>query len=124
MGEHVGRDSGQNTVLKGTLDVLVLKALSRASMHGFEVTEWLEQQASGSLGLDDSAVYQALYRMEKRGLVTAEWGVSEKNRRARYYELTTAGRTHLKRETERVLRYADLVRGILTMGPGSAQEAG
>lgn len=104
----------QNTVLKGTLDVLVLKALSRASMHGFEVTEWLERQAGGTLGLDDSAVYQALYRMEKRELVAAEWGVSEKNRRARYYELTEQGRAHLEAETARVLSYAELVRRILT----------
>jgi PadR family transcriptional regulator, regulatory protein PadR len=104
----------QASVLKGTLDVLVLKALSWGVMHGFEVTEWLERQADGSLGLDDSAVYQALYRMEKRGLVEAEWGVSTKNRRARYYHLTRAGRSHLKDETERVLRYGDMVRSILT----------
>jgi PadR family transcriptional regulator, regulatory protein PadR len=104
----------QNSILKGTLDVLVLKALSWGTMHGFEVTEWLERQADGSLGLDDSAVYQALYRMEKRGLIEAEWGVSEKNRRARYYELTKHGRAHLKAETERVLRYGDMVRSILT----------
>lgn len=110
--------SEQNTILRGTLDVLVLKALSEASMHGFEITEWLERQAAGSLGLDDAAVYQALYRMEKRGLVEAEWGVSDKNRRARYYELTRSGRAHLKAETERVLRYADMVRGILTHGAG------
>jgi PadR family transcriptional regulator, regulatory protein PadR len=110
----------QNTILKGTLDVLVLKALSLSSMHGFEVTAWLEQQADGSLEVDDSAVYQALYRMEKRGLVEAEWGVSEKNRRARYYELTRAGRSHLKAETSRVLRYADTVRSILTTRPKGA----
>jgi PadR family transcriptional regulator, regulatory protein PadR len=108
--------SEPNTILKGTLDVLVLKALSLAPMHGFEVTAWLEQQSEGTLGLDDSAVYQALYRMEKRGLIEAEWGVSDKNRRARYYELTRAGRSHMKSQTERVLRYADIVRSILTQG--------
>jgi PadR family transcriptional regulator, regulatory protein PadR len=111
----------QNTILKGTLDVLVLKALSESPMHGFEVTSWLERQAGGTLGLDDSAVYQALYRMEKRGLVEAEWGVSDKNRRARYYELTRQGRAHLKSETVRVLRYADTVRAILSSH--RAQEA-
>jgi PadR family transcriptional regulator, regulatory protein PadR len=110
----MARASEQNTILRGTLDVLVLKALSTATMHGFEVTEWLERQAGGSLGLDDSAVYQALYRMEKRGLVEAEWGVSDKNRRARYYALTRGGRAHLKAESERVLSYAALVRSILT----------
>jgi PadR family transcriptional regulator, regulatory protein PadR len=107
-------NSETNAILRGTLDVLVLKALNGASMHGFEVTAWLEQQADGTLELDDSAVYQALYRMEKRGLVVAEWGVSDKNRRARYYELTRQGRGHLQAETERVLRYADMVRGILS----------
>jgi transcriptional regulator len=112
----VARLSERNTILKGTLDVLVLKALSRASMHGFEVTAWLEQQAGSSLGLDDSAVYQALYRMEKRGLLNAEWGVTDNNRRARYYTLTRAGRAHLKAETGRVLRYADTVRSILSPG--------
>jgi PadR family transcriptional regulator, regulatory protein PadR len=110
----VPRNTEQNTILRGTLDVLVLKALSRAPRHGFEVTEWLERRAGGSLGLDDSAVYQALYRMEKRGLVEAEWGVSDKNRRARYYQLTRRGRSHLKSETVRVLSYADMVRAILT----------
>jgi PadR family transcriptional regulator, regulatory protein PadR len=108
------RKTEQNTILKGTLDVLVLKALSHASMHGFEITDWLERQAGGTLGLDDSAVYQALYRMEKRGLIEAEWAVSEKNRRARYYELTRSGRAHLKAETGRVLSYADMIRNILT----------
>jgi PadR family transcriptional regulator, regulatory protein PadR len=112
----------RDTVLRGTLDVLVLKALSRVAMHGFEVTEWLEREAGGGLGLDDSAVYQALYRMEKRGLVTASWGVSEKNRRARYYELTAAGRSHLDAETERVLRYAETVRSILTAPVQGAPE--
>jgi transcriptional regulator len=116
------RDTGQNTILKGTLDVLVLKALSSSAMHGFEITAWLETQAGGSFGLDDSAVYQALYRMEKRGLVEAEWGVSEKNRRARYYDLTRRGKAHLLSETERLLRYADMVRSILSPGRQPARE--
>jgi PadR family transcriptional regulator, regulatory protein PadR len=109
-----------NTILKGTLDVLVLKALSWTSKHGFEVTAWLEDQAEGTLEVDDSAVYQALYRMEKRGLVRAEWGVSDKNRRARYYDLTRAGRAHLEAESARLLQYADTVRSILTETPQSA----
>jgi transcriptional regulator len=112
----LSRGGEQNAILKGTLDVLVLKALSQAPMHGFELTAWLERQADGALGLDDSAVYQALYRMEKRGLLTGEWAVSDKNRRARYYTLTRAGRAHLKAETGRLLRYADTVRSILAPG--------
>jgi PadR family transcriptional regulator, regulatory protein PadR len=107
----------QHPVLKGTLDVLVLKALTWSSMHGFEITAWLEEQAGGALEVDDSAVYQALYRMEKKGLIRAEWGISEKNRRARYYELTERGRAHLADEAERLLRYGDTVRSILTARP-------
>jgi PadR family transcriptional regulator, regulatory protein PadR len=117
------RPPESNPVLKGTLDVLVLKALSCATMHGFEVTEWLEGQAGGALELDDSAVYQALYRMEKRGLIEAEWGVSDKNRRARYYELTDTGRAHLEEEAARVLRSADTIRGILAFPPHPARGA-
>ena len=69
-------------VVKGTLDVLVLKALSWAPMHGFEVTTWLEDRSGGSLDVEDSALYQAFYRLEERSYVSAEWGVTENNRRA------------------------------------------
>jgi PadR family transcriptional regulator, regulatory protein PadR len=116
----MSRSNEQHPVLKGTLDVLVLKALTWSSMHGFEITSWLEEQAGGALEVDDSAVYQALYRMEKRGLIRAEWGISEKNRRARYYDLTEPGRGHLADEAERLLRYGDTVRSILTARPREA----
>lgn len=101
-------------VVKGTLDLLVLKALSWAPMHGFEVTTWIEERSAGALGFDDSAVYQALYRMEKRGLIEAAWGVTENNRKARYYGLAPEGREHLAAETARLLRFAETVTGILT----------
>ena len=101
-------------VLKGTLDALVLKALSWTPMHGFEITRWLEAHTAGGLGFEDSALYQALYRMEERGLVAAEWGVTEHKRRARYYRITRAGRAHLAAETKRWARYAELVSGILS----------
>jgi transcriptional regulator len=100
-------------VVKGTLDVLVLKALSQQAMHGFEVTRWLEQRSGKRLELEDAALYQALYRMEKRGLVRAEWGVTEHNRSARYYQLTPLGRKHLKQQTAQWLRYAEIVSDIL-----------
>ena len=100
-------------VLKGTLDLLALKALGRRPMHGFEVTSWIEERSRARLAFDDSAIYQALYRLEKRGLVEAEWGVTENNRRARYYELTGRGREHLEAETERLVRYSRIVTGIL-----------
>jgi PadR family transcriptional regulator PadR len=107
------------TVVKGTLDVLVLKALAWAPMHGFEITSWLEARSAGRLEVDDSALYQALYRMEHRGLIDAEWGVTENNRRARYYRVTVAGRAHLRAETERWLQYSETVTGILTVSPKS-----
>jgi transcriptional regulator len=107
-------------LVRGTLDVLVLKALTWAPMHGFEITCWLEARSGGTLGVEDSALYQALNRMEARRLVTAEWGLTENNRRARYYRVTRAGTAHLRRETSQWVRYAEAVTGILTAAPGAA----
>lgn len=104
-------------VVKGTLDVLVLKALSWQPMHGFEVTAWLEAQSGQRLELEDAALYQALYRLEKRGLLAAEWGMTENSRRARYYKLTARGRSALTQETARWLSYAQTVTDILTQTP-------
>lgn len=101
-------------LVKGTLDVLVLKALTWGPRHGFEITTWLEDRSGGSLDIDDSALYQALHRLEERGLVGAEWGTTDNNRRARYYRLTTAGRAHLRAETARWTRYAATVGSILS----------
>jgi PadR family transcriptional regulator len=103
-------------VIKGTLDLLVLKALGAGAMHGFEITTWIEDRSGGTLAFDDSAIYHALYRMEKRGWIEADWGVTGNNRKARYYELTAAGRKHLAVETERLIRFAETMTGILT-GP-------
>jgi transcriptional regulator len=85
-------------LLKGTLDLLVLKTLSWGAMHGFAIASWLETNADGALGVDDSALYQALHRLEARGWVEAEWGVTENNRRARYYRITEAGKAQLEHE--------------------------
>lgn len=104
-------------LVKGTLDVLVLRALAWGPMHGFEITTWLEERSAGALGVDDGALYHALHRLEARGHVVAEWGVTGNNRRARYYRLTSTGRAHLTAETERWVRYADTVTGILTAPP-------
>ena len=100
-------------VLKGTLDVLVLKALSWQPMHGFGVASWLERSSEGALGIEDSALYQALQRLEERGLLEAEWRISENNRRARYYKLTADGRRQLRAQTTSWLRYAGAVTQIL-----------
>lgn len=107
-------------LVKGTLDVLVLKALAWTPLHGFEITTWLEARSGGAIGVQDSAMYQALHRLEARGYVVAEWGVTANNQRARYYRLTKAGRTHLAAETAQWVRYAETVTGILTAAPGPA----
>ena len=106
-------------LLKGTLDVLVLKALSWSAMHGFEITVWLEDHSGGHLAVDDGALYQALHRMEERRLIRAEWGITENNRRARYYSLTVAGRTHLRNESASLVRYARTVMAILAAHPAA-----
>ena len=110
----------QLPLVKGTLDALVLKALSWTPMHGFEITQWIEARTGGALGVQDSALYQALHRLEARGLAAAEWGVTGNNQRARYYRLTDAGRAHLATETEQWVRYAETVTGILTAAPRPA----
>ena len=103
--------------LKGTLDILVLKALAWTPMHGFELTHWLAERSGAAFEIDEAAVYQSLYRMEAKRLVAAEWGLSDKGRRARYYQITTAGREHLRRETQLWRRYAAVVETILDTAP-------
>lgn len=85
-------------ILRGTLDVLVLKTLSWGPMHAFEITSWLEAKSDGHLSVDDSALIQALHRLEARDLVAAEWGTTANDRRARYYRITPSGRAHLRSE--------------------------
>jgi len=105
---------GSLPLLKGTLDLLILKALSLEPAHGFGLASWLERRSGGELGVEDSALYQALHRMEARGWVEAEWGVTENNRRARWYRLTAEGRRHLAAEADTWRRYAASVADILS----------
>jgi len=93
-------------ILKGTLDIIVLKTLSWGPMHGFAIAAWITEQFGGELGLEEGALYQSLRRMEERGWLTAEWGVSDNNRKARYYKLTSKGRQQLKTETAGWERYS------------------
>ena len=96
-------------LLKGTLDVLVLKALTWGPRHGYAVARWIEDATTGQLQVEDGALYHALHRLEKQGWVESEWGVSEANRRARYYTLTRAGRRQLATKTAMWTRYAEAV---------------
>ena len=96
-------------LLKGTLDVLVLKALTWGPRHGYAVARWIEDATSGQLQVEDGALYHALHRLEKQGWLDSEWGVSETNRRARYYTLTAAGRRQLAAKTATWTRYAEAI---------------
>jgi len=86
-------------LLPGTLDLLILKAVSLGPRHGYGVLLRIQQITGGALTIEQGALYPALYRLEHRGLLASEWGVSENNRRARFYRLTAAGRKHLRDET-------------------------
>jgi PadR family transcriptional regulator len=100
-------------LLKGTLDVLVLKTLSWGPMHGFEITSWLEQRSGGRLDVTDAGLIQALHRLEGRDLLAAEWGESKNRRRARYYRLTAAGRAHLRAESAALTDQFDALATVL-----------
>ena len=100
-------------LLHGTLDLLVLKALSTSPMHGFGLSKWIEQRTRDELEIVDSALYKALHRLEDDGAIVAEWGVSENNRRARYYSISPRGRQRLRAETATWKRYVVAVSGVL-----------
>src|SRR5687768_10432964 len=100
-------------LLRGTLDVLVLKTVSWTPMHAFEITTWLEERSAGRIAVEDAALLQALHRLEARGLIAAQWGVTRNGRRARYYRLTAAGRAHLKAETARLVDDFDALTSVL-----------
>ena len=96
-------------LLKGTLDVLVLKALTWGPRHGYGVARWIGDATGDALQVEEGALYHALHRMERRGWLESEWGLSEANRRAKYYTLTRLGRQQLGAKTAAWTRYADAV---------------
>jgi PadR family transcriptional regulator, regulatory protein PadR len=100
-------------LIQGTVDLLVLRALTRGPQHGYGVSAWIRARSDGDLGLDDAALYQALHRLERRGLVVSEWGVSDNNRRAKYYEITREGRRRLAEQSSTWRRYARAVSAVL-----------
>ncbi len=101
-------------VLQGTLDVLVLQALRRGPGHGYAITRWIREVTDDELQVEDRALYVALHRMEERGWVESKWGVTENNRRAKYYALTAAGRRELTHESRRWERYAVAMGKVLS----------
>src|ERR1051326_7312935 len=93
--------AGEAELIPGTLDLLILKAASHGSEHGYGILLRIEQITGDALTIEQGALYPALYRLEHQGLLATEWGISDNNRKAKYYKLTPAGRKRLKQETER-----------------------
>jgi transcriptional regulator len=100
-------------LLQGTLDLLILGAIGPRPVHGYAIASAIEERSGGDLRVEDAALYQALHRLERQGLVEAEWGASENNRRARFYTLTSEGRRRLAEQKSYWRRYARALEGIL-----------
>ncbi len=100
-------------LLRGTLDLLLLKTLSWGPMHGLGVVRWIEQTTRQRLQIEEGALYPALHRLEARGWLESEWGYTEKGRRAKYYQLTSVGRRKLAAEVNKWSRYSEAVRLVL-----------
>jgi transcriptional regulator len=109
----MGRDDKTADLLQGTLDLLILKSLTRGEMHGYEIAEWIHTTSEEALSVEEGALYPALHRMELRGLLGSAWDVSANNRRAKYYKLTTAGRKRLKENAESWRRTSTAINRIL-----------
>ena len=105
-------------LLRGTLDGLVLKALSAGELHGYGIAAWVHDVTEGLLKIEDGALYTALHRLEDRGLLESSWGVSDRGRKAKFYSLTTKGRRALKVEERDWRRYAEALGRVF----GAAQE--
>jgi transcriptional regulator len=103
----------QKDALRGSLDLLVLKTLSLEPMHGWGISQRVQQISDGELDVNQGSLYPALQRLEKEGLVTSAWGTTDNNRRARYYRLTTAGRRSLGEELESWRRFATALDAVL-----------
>ena len=101
------------TLLQGTVDILILRALAWEPMHGYAVTRWIRERSDGVLAIEGAALYQALHRLERRRWVAAEWGTSENNRRAKFYRLTADGRRQLRAESSAWREYAGAVTRVL-----------
>jgi transcriptional regulator len=99
--------------LYGTLDALILKTLSGGPRHGYAVAKWLEEKSGEALTVEEGSLYPALYRMEKRGWIEAEWGDSELGRKAKFYRLTRDGREQLRRETAEWRAFVAVVSNVL-----------
>jgi len=107
-------------LVRGTLDLLILKTLSWGPMHGLAVVRWIEQTTKDQLQVEEGALYPALHRMEDKGWLDSEWGLTERNRKAKFYRLTAKGRKQLAAELARWSRYTDVVGLVVTARSGGA----
>ena len=110
-------------LVQGTLDVMILKSLQWGPCHGYAVSRWIKQTTDEVLTVEEGALYPALHRLQRKGLVASEWGVSENNRRAKFYELTAKGRTALEEESRSWTRYARAVDRVLGAETPGGEEA-
>ena len=102
-------------LVRGTLDLLILKSLTWEPRHGYGISEWIENVTGGNLLIEEGTLYPALHRLQGKGWIDSEWGLSENNRRARYYRMTSAGVRHLAKEAESWNRYTAAVAQALAM---------
>jgi PadR family transcriptional regulator PadR len=100
-------------LVQGTVDVLILRALTRSGMHGYAISQWIRERSGGALAVEDAALYQALHRLERKAWVEAEWGISDTGRRARFYEITPAGRKQLRSDVAELRRYMTALFSVL-----------
>jgi len=103
----------KNDLLQGTLDMMILKALSRGALHGYAIARWFEQTTDDALRVEEGSLYPALYRMEQKGFIESEWGVSENNRQAKFYKLTRKGRREMDAESDSWARLSTAVARVL-----------
>ncbi len=109
----MAHQSDANSMLHGTLDALILKTLSRGARHGYGIARWIEEETDQALAVEEGSLYPALYRMERRGWIEAEWGTSELGRKAKFYRITSSGRHQLAADTAQWARFAAAVSKVL-----------
>jgi PadR family transcriptional regulator, regulatory protein PadR len=109
----MGQPADSGELIQGTLEMLILKALLRGRLHGYSVAEWIQQTSQQMLRVEEGALYPALHRMELRGLLKSNWGTSENNRRAKFYELTNEGQKRLNAEAQRWARLSSAVAFVM-----------
>ena len=109
----MAQKTDSNGMLHGTLDALILKTLSWGVRHGYGIAKWIEEATDEAVVVEDGSLYPALYRMERRGLIEADWGVSELGRKAKFYRITAKGRRQLAADTEQWARFATGVSKVL-----------